>query len=123
MSNKITAALGTAALLSFTALPFASAANAKPFYNAQQKAQTSSVTLGGVDLDAYCKRRGYEGVELQGRTAYDWKCVKDGNSYGINMHNACRSEYGAAVRNQRGYIRPGFSDVNNPYGWTCSLIS
>src|SRR5690349_12616716 len=51
-------------------------------------------TLGGMDLDGYCRSLGYRGVTLTGHTVYDWYCVTNSGSHvGIEINKECNWQY------------------------------
>jgi hypothetical protein len=71
--------------------------------------------LGGLHLIEYC--RSLEGPDarsiLVGGCVNDWRCVVHGDSFPIDMQEACRAEYG-------GYrVRAQYGDFNDPYSWLC----
>ena len=76
----------------------------------------SGVNRGGLDLNSYCQARGYDGVSLDGTTAYDWHCDLGGATYGIDLVDACSWQYAPAYS---GAWEPRYSDFNNPYSWSC----
>jgi lysophospholipase L1-like esterase len=75
---------------------------------------TVRVNFGGVDLNGYCRARGYDGVSLDGSTAYDWHCDIGSTRYSIDMVDACGWQYGAT-----GPWNPSYRDFNDPYSWEC----
>jgi hypothetical protein len=70
--------------------------------------------LGGVDMQGYCRSRGYSRADLQGATAYDWRCVDiSGRRDQISMTDACRWQYATTEVIDR------VADFYNPYSWQC----
>jgi hypothetical protein len=70
--------------------------------------------LGGVDMQGYCMSRGYVRADLQGNTAYDWRCVTgSGGRDHISMTDACRWQY------SRTDVIDRVGDFYNPYSWQC----
>jgi hypothetical protein len=71
--------------------------------------------LGGLHLIEYC--RSLEGPDarsiLVGPTVDDWRCVVHGDSFPIDMQEACRAEYGSYR------VRADFGDYHDPYSWIC----
>jgi hypothetical protein len=67
---------------------------------------------GGLNLTAYCQLKDYDSAKSIGTTVYDWRCVKGGTYYGIDIPDACRARYDAsAVDRFRN-----FYDLNS---WEC----
>jgi len=67
---------------------------------------------GGLDLDAYCRAKGYTGVSLEENNAHGWKCRDSGGGlHGMDLYDACAWQYG------RG--RPIYGDFNDPCSWKC----
>jgi hypothetical protein len=107
--------------------------------NIQQRIASTAIALGvgvisltasiapafarsGLDLDRYCKsqyqRNGMLAwVRLNGRTVYDWSCIRynpvsrSQQRLGINVGHAC------AV--QRNTWDHGFTNRNDPNSWYC----
>ena len=81
--------------------------------------QPAERELGGIDLDGYCRSRGYIGAVLVGpaqgpNAAYDWRCrSSDGGATGISVDDACRWMYS----DPSAYSRP--KDQNDAYSWRC----
>ena len=68
---------------------------------------------GGVNMDGYCKSIGDRRASLDGKTAYDWRCVTpSGQHVGINMTDACNWQY-----NWTTVAR--VADFYNPSSWQC----
>jgi len=76
-----------------------------------------STLLGGINARAYCRSKGYDDVQLQGNTAYDWTCIKGGRfpaSRSINnMDDACQWMY------NNGNVVARFGDFYTPTSWQC----
>ena len=84
-----------ATILSFTAVPQASAAT----HGASVPAARS---LGGINLRAYCQSLGYADVTLNGSTVVDWFCVSSSGSLAsFSLDSACRWQY----RSQGPFLR------------------
>lgn len=84
--------------------------------------ETVTMPLGGVDLDAYCRQKGYTGVHLGNpQDAGSWTCQSsssgwsgyDTSSSGISVTQACREQY----RNSNAYAEA--SNWNDAYSWGC----
>ena len=55
----------------------------------------TAVDYGNMNLDAYCRARGYDGgASLDGTTAYDWHCVNAGVRYSMNLVDTCGWQFG-----------------------------
>lgn len=98
---------------------------------ANSRALAEYTVLGGVDLDAYCKRH-YRSVFphiphtetsailLRGNTAYDWRC-RAYRSWdlpeiiSIDVNQACREQYNQPRASST------YRNFNDPYSWTCIL--
>jgi hypothetical protein len=75
---------------------------------------TAYADSGGLDLDGYCKSKGFAGVTLIENTAYGWNCkATNGTTYGMDLFDACKWQYGGALPT------PKYSDFNDPYSWQC----
>lgn len=79
--------------------------------------------LGGVDLDAYCKQRGYAGVHLGNPSdPGSWSCKTttcgwtgyDNSSSGVSVNYACREQYP-----QYSNVWAEAQDWGNAYSWKC----
>ncbi len=78
--------------------------------------------LGGIDLNAQCRRRhggGAFAVLLQPvispGAAYAWRCFANGVYNDIDMQLFCRWQY------NNGSAFGAYGDFNNAYSWTCYL--
>ncbi len=70
--------------------------------------------LGGINLNGYCQAGGYTGVSLDGKTAYDWRCVsQSGQHVGIDMSHACYWQYNNVS------IVARMANYYNPSSWQC----
>lgn len=78
--------------------------------------------LGGVDLNAYCRQRGYAGVHLGNpNDAGSWKCLNsscgwsgyDSSSNGMSVTQACREQYGDR------YAWAEAGNWGDAYSWGC----
>ncbi|UYN90093.1 MAG: SH3 domain-containing protein [Anaerolineales bacterium] len=69
---------------------------------------------GGLDLDGYCRSKGYSKAELVENNAYGWRCKgADGSLHNMDLYDACHWQYGGQLPT------PQFSDFNNAYSWKC----
>jgi hypothetical protein len=78
--------------------------------------------LGGLNLDAYCRRAGYEGVTLTkpqiGPNAAfnNWRCVTGGDTHPFSMEQACKSHYDLEA------VQAHPSDPDDAYSWVCYSV-
>lgn len=84
----------------------------------------AATTLGGLNLDAYCRATTPNfgsWVWIQSpANVYQWRCsyrwYNAGNPWtytiGFDMNRACRWTYG-------GNAYAGFTNYSNPYSWRC----
>jgi hypothetical protein len=78
--------------------------------------------LGGLNLDAYCRSEGYEGVTLTkaqigSNAAFNnWRCVMEGNTHPFSMEQACKSQYGLQA------VQAHPSDPDDAYTWVCYAV-
>ncbi|MHB8626114.1 MAG: SH3 domain-containing protein [Aggregatilineales bacterium] len=70
---------------------------------------------GGMDIDGYCRSKGYVGAMLTQQTVYGWNC-KDGNGnpHGMDLYDLCAWQYHGALPT------PQFSNFNDPNSWLCT---
>ena len=80
-------------------------------------------SLGGVDLDAYCRRKGYDGVSLGSvNDPYSWSCKNSHTNWisasptwsGISVNQACQEQY---PRYANVFAKAG--NWSDAYSWTC----
>ncbi len=79
--------------------------------------------LGGVDLDAYCRQQGYDGVSL-GSTSdpHSWSCKNSTMSWfsatptssGISVNQACQEQYPRYAN-----VSAKAGSGNDAYSWNC----
>lgn len=108
LSSGLAAALLFAAFAATPAvgrLSDGSLANAVVVYPAESN-------LGGVDLSAYCKHKGYEDTKLVNNTGYGWVCYRGNTVVAISMTDACQWTYGPGAIDRMG-------DYNDPNSWRC----
>ncbi|MPM70700.1 hypothetical protein SDC9_117658 [bioreactor metagenome] len=69
----------------------------------------------GMDLDSYCKSKGYTGVMLTGSTVNSWRCVTKLKSFVSisNMSDVCKWQFGKVYLNAR------YSNYYDPFSWKC----
>jgi hypothetical protein len=82
----------------------------------------SSQPLGGLNLNAYCQAKGFQGASLaRGQLAHhaavqNWQCATvGGQSQPINMTKACTWEYGETTQAR-------FTNVHDAYTWACYSV-
>lgn len=67
-----------------------------------------------VDLTAYCRAKGFQGVTNANGNGYGWRCTPI-NSFQIDVNEACRQQHGAL---SQAYL------ISNPpggvYDWRCT---
>jgi len=68
--------------------------------------------LGGVDLDGYCRHKGYQGTKLVNNTGYGWTCYKGSSYVAISMTDVCHWTYGKRAIDRMG-------DYNDVMSWRC----
>lgn len=74
------------------------------------------VSSNDMDLDGYCKYKGYAGVVLTGSTVYDWKCKSSsGSLIGMDLYDACKWQYIGVLNVAK------FTNTNDPYSWKCYI--
>ena len=78
--------------------------------------------LGGIDLDAQCRRRHGSSAfavllqpVISPGAAYAWRCFAGGVYNDIDMQLFCRWQYGNAS------AFAAYGDFNNAYSWSCYL--
>lgn len=74
---------------------------------------SSNPTTGGLDLNEYCRYKGYQSVERIGPYARDWYCY-NGSYYPIDIQDACFWQYSGALNHV------GLRDANDPGSWYCA---
>lgn len=113
-----------ASLSTFLVLPASSSANIR-LLGTELKQVGFPENLEGVNLEKFCKvKKKFRDVELTGGTVYDWKCTtwNPATPYvDINMYEVCDYENPNATEVFGGYLKPEFSDINNPNSWVCML--
>ncbi|MEU1723262.1 hypothetical protein [Nonomuraea sp. NPDC005692] len=108
-TSKVMAALAATALAAGLGLA-ALATTASPAQAAPATGQP------GLDrLHAYCQSLGHlNSVAQNPKSVWSWRCVGvDGTMHGINMHDACRWQHGAALSHA------AFHDEHNAFSWYC----
>ena len=78
--------------------------------------------LGGIDLDAQCRRRHGSSAfavllqpVISPGAAYAWRCLANGVYNDIDMQLFCRWQYSNAS------AFGAYGDFNNAYSWSCYL--
>lgn len=99
------------AVFALAVIGLASAAEAK-----DKRQPVAPVVLGGVNLDAYCKR--YHGSSFRAvvrqNTATGWRCENFADAvYGISVQRACEDTYRARP------IKARVIGANLPGNWRC----
>lgn len=81
---------------------------------AAQPDSAHSSFLGPVDLEKYCQATGFVDVSLDGKTAYDWHCVRlPAERSSLSVIEACRQQYKSSTAIAR------YAEMGDPYSWQC----
>lgn len=66
-----------------------------------------------MDIDAYCRAKGFQSSTQEGTDAYSWRCrAHDGSLVGLDLVDLCVRQHGVG-----SYAES--ADMNNAYAWHC----